>query len=69
MSNQEQPNMMNIIDDARLNIDKIAQVLKKINDGMTAEEKMMIKDDLNGISYIASIIVLDAEISTERKEK
>jgi len=69
MENQEeqevQPVLMDVVSDARMQLDKIAQVLIKIAEGMTAEEKMEVQEEFESIAYSAMLISMDAKLEMD----
>jgi hypothetical protein len=67
-NNETQPVMMDVLSDARMNLDKIGQVLTKLNQILTAEEKVALEDEFTGISYSAMIILMDAQMAVEEKK-
>jgi len=63
-----EPVMLPVLEDAMANMDKICQVLTKLDELLTPEEKLRLRDGFEGISYTAAMILLDAEITVENKK-
>ena len=62
-----QPIMLDVVSDARMGLNKVAEMLTKIGQGLTAEEIVELQPELEGLAYSAAIILMDAQMTTEGK--
>ena len=65
--NKDQPVMLDVVSDARMGLNKVAEMLTKIGQGLTAEEIVELQPELEGLAYSAAIILMDAQIEEESK--
>ena len=65
--NKDQPVMLDVVSDARMGLNKVAEMLTKISQGLTAEEIVELQPELEGLAYSAAIILMDAQMEEESK--
>lgn len=67
--NQEiQPVMLDVVSDARMGLNKVAEMLTKIEAGLNSAEIVELQPELEGIAYSAAIILMDAQMNTEESK-
>lgn len=66
--NKQLPVMLDVVNDARMNLEKIAQVLVKVEQGLTTGEILALRPELEGLAYSAAIILMNAEIISEESK-
>ena len=62
---QVQPIMLDVVSDARMGLGKVAEMLTKVNQGLTPAEIVELQGELEGIAYSAAIILMDAQMAVE----
>lgn len=65
----EQPVIMDTMTDALMAFEKIAQMLERLDDGLTPQEKLDLRQGFEGLSYTAMVILMDAEIELKNQEE
>lgn len=64
-----QPVMLSVVEDARMGLNKAAQMINTINNTLSSKEIVELKNELEGLSYTFMMIVMNAEIELEEKSK